>query len=771
MAASDGLAILNIVPAEGSGGGPLTITGSGFGFQAGQVTVGGAAAAIASWTDTQVVVTTPAGEPGPAQVVLTVNGQTAPGPTFTYSPPLILRIVPAEGSSGGPLTITGSGFGPQAGQVTVGGTAAAIIFWTDTQVVVTTPAGEPGPAQVVLTVNGQTAPGPTFTYSPPLILRIVPAEGSSGGPLTITGSGFGPQAGQVTVGGTAAAIIFWTDTQVVVTTPAGEPGPAQVVLTVNGQTAPGPTFTYSPPAAAPVVSSVSPASGTIGNEVTITGSGFAGATGVSFGTAAGEFSVVSSSEITATVPAGASAGPVTVTGPGGTASSPEPFTVTPGIALSAVSGPPGTTVTVAGAGFGAYEAVDMYFGTARQALAVATGTGNFAGIAVPVPASAPDPGTAYLTAVGRHSGLGAQAQFSVLNTVTVTNPGTMHSPAEEAVGLRIPATDSASGQTLTYAATGLPAGLSINPSTGLISGTPTTAGTSTVTVTAQDTTGASGSATFSWIIYVISVTVTNPGPQTSAGNTAVSLQIQASASPSSLTIEYAAAGLPPGLSIGAGTGLISGTPSAEGEFAVTVTASAGGVSGSATFTWTIQDASVSVLSPGNLTSYLGGTPTLQIQASASPSSLTIEYAAAGLPPGLSIGAGTGLISGTLTAEGEFAVTVTASAAGGVSGYTTFTWTIKPNTVTVTNPGNQTSVIGAASLQILAGSLAGVPLTYAATGLPPGLSIDATTGLISGTAITAGDYTVTVAAQDTTGASGSATFTWTIQPALAPDYRM
>ena len=70
-------------------------------------------------------------------------------------------------------------------------------------------------------------------------------------------------------------------------------------------------------ATAPVVSSVSPASGTIGAEVTITGSGFAGATGVRFGAAAGKFTVNSASKITATVPAGASTGPVAVTGPGG----------------------------------------------------------------------------------------------------------------------------------------------------------------------------------------------------------------------------------------------------------------------------------------------------------------------------------------------------------------------------------------------------------------------------------------------------------------------
>ncbi|WP_083976157.1 putative Ig domain-containing protein [Kitasatospora azatica] len=85
------------------------------------------------------------------------------------------------------------------------------------------------------------------------------------------------------------------------------------------------------------------------------------------------------------------------------------------------------------------------------------------------------------------------------NTVTVTNPGTQSGTVGTAASLQISASDSASGQTLTYSATGLPAGLSIN-SSGLISGTPTTAGTSSVTVTATDTTGAAGSTTFSWTV-------------------------------------------------------------------------------------------------------------------------------------------------------------------------------------------------------------------------------------------------------------------------------
>jgi putative Ig domain-containing protein len=85
------------------------------------------------------------------------------------------------------------------------------------------------------------------------------------------------------------------------------------------------------------------------------------------------------------------------------------------------------------------------------------------------------------------------------NTVTVTNPGNQSSTVGTAVSLQIHATDSG-GAALTYGATGLPAGLSINTSSGLVSGTPTTAGTSNATVSANDSTGATGSQSFSWSI-------------------------------------------------------------------------------------------------------------------------------------------------------------------------------------------------------------------------------------------------------------------------------
>ncbi|MFF1869350.1 protease pro-enzyme activation domain-containing protein [Kitasatospora herbaricolor] len=85
------------------------------------------------------------------------------------------------------------------------------------------------------------------------------------------------------------------------------------------------------------------------------------------------------------------------------------------------------------------------------------------------------------------------------NTVTVTNPGNQSTATGTAVSLQLSGTDSATGQTLTWSATGLPTGLSIS-STGRITGTPTAAGTYNVTVTAKDTTNATGSASFTWTI-------------------------------------------------------------------------------------------------------------------------------------------------------------------------------------------------------------------------------------------------------------------------------
>ncbi len=85
-------------------------------------------------------------------------------------------------------------------------------------------------------------------------------------------------------------------------------------------------------------------------------------------------------------------------------------------------------------------------------------------------------------------------------------------------------------------------------------------------------------------------------------------------------------------------------------------------------------------------------------------------------------------------------------------------------VTVVNPGNQSTTVGEApTLPIQASSdPSGGELTYSAEGLPPGLTIDVTTGVISGKAITAGSYVIVVTVTHSTGATGSTTFVWEVK---------
>jgi Zn-dependent metalloprotease len=83
------------------------------------------------------------------------------------------------------------------------------------------------------------------------------------------------------------------------------------------------------------------------------------------------------------------------------------------------------------------------------------------------------------------------------------------------------------------------------------------------------------------------------------------------------------------------------------------------------------------------------------------------------------------------------------------------------TVTVSNPGNQSTTTGAAVNLPLTASGGTAPYTWSATGLPAGLSINASTGVISGTATTAGNSSVTVTATDSASHSGSASFSWTV----------
>ncbi|MEY9910294.1 O-glycosyl hydrolase [Catenulispora sp. MAP12-49] len=158
------------------------------------------------------------------------------------------------------------------------------------------------------------------------------------------------------------------------------------------------------------------------------------------------------------------------------------------VALNTGSGADPITYSLANTGVANGATVTPYL-TNNSNTVAAQGTSTVAGGAF----SATVPGRSLVTYVipgGTVSG----------NTVTVANPGSQTGTVGTAVtGPQIQGTDSAAGQTLTYSAAGLPTGLSIS-SSGLISGTPSAAGTYPVTVTATDSTGATGSAAFTWTV-------------------------------------------------------------------------------------------------------------------------------------------------------------------------------------------------------------------------------------------------------------------------------
>ena len=379
-----------------------------------------------------------------------------------------------------------------------------------------------------------------------------------------------------------------------------------------------------------------------------------------------------------------------------------------------------------------------------------------------ISASATDIGSFATTVTVDDGTTTASATFNW--TVDADGPVTMSTPSAQSsteggtAALSLSASDSSSG-TLKYFATNLPPGLKINPSTGSISGTEAlgdaAAGPYAVTVVATDGIH-SAAEKFTWTVTSPVSLATVPGQSTSEGAT-VSLSVSGSDS-SSGTLSYSAVGLPPGLKINPGSGAITGTlavgAAAVGPYTITVTAADGTYSARTTFTWTVTSP-VTLTSPVNQSNTEGDTVSLSLSGSDS-SSGTLSYSAVGLPPGLSIDPSTGQITGTVAAGayagGPYSVKVTASD-GTYSASQSFTWTVN-NPIAITDPGEQFVLEGGAvSLPIQANNAHSGSRTFAAFNLPPGLSINTTTGVISGTlsttAAAAGPMSSTITVTDGT----------------------
>ncbi|MCP4994108.1 MAG: type I secretion C-terminal target domain-containing protein, partial [Gammaproteobacteria bacterium] len=179
-----------------------------------------------------------------------------------------------------------------------------------------------------------------------------------------------------------------------------------------------------------------------------------------------------------------------------------------------------------------------------------------------------------------------------------------------------------------------------------------------------------------------------------------------------------------------------------------------------------SNAAPEIANPGDQSSAEDDAISLQIITTDPDASDTLSYSAADLPDGLNIDTNTGLISGILSfgSEGTHSVTVTVSD-GSTSVDAAFSWTVTGTNQApaISNPGAQSSAEGAViQLPITASDADGDSLSYSATGLPDGLSINATTGIISGTLSfgSEGTHSVTVTVNDGS-TSVDAAFSWTV----------
>ena len=198
---------------------------------------------------------------------------------------------------------------------------------------------------------------------------------------------------------------------------------------------------------------------------------------------------------------------------------------------------------------------------------------------------------------------------------------------------------------------------------------------------------------------------------------AFSYQITATNTPTS----YGATGLPAGLSVNTGTGLISGTPTSAATSTVTLSATNSAGTGNATLTLTIAAASPVITSATTASGRVGSAFSYQITATNAPTS----YGATGLPAGLAVNTGTGLISGTPTSAATSTVTLSATNSAG-TGNATLTLTIAAASPVITSATTASGRVGSAfSYQITATN---APTSYGATGLPAGLSVNTGTGV-------------------------------------------
>jgi hypothetical protein len=486
--------VTGISPTSGStaGGDTVVLTGAGF-TDTISVDFGPAKAPSFSVdSDTQITVTSPAGSAGTVDITVTTaagKSSASAADQFTFIlTPVITGLNPTTGSptGGDTVVIAGTTF---TGATGVGfGTKPATSFTvdSDTQITAISPPGT-GTVDVTVTTpagTSATSAADQFTFAvpgAPVVTSLTPSSGAAAGGDTVTIAGNGFAGATAVAFGPRPAASFTVDssTQITAKSPSGTGTVDVTVTTPLGTSAVvgADQFTYAPPVA-PVVIGLSPAMGAPsgGDTVTITGTGFTGATMVMFGTAmATTVSVDSDTEITATSPAGTGTVDVTVTTPGGTSATGPADQFTYAVSTAPVISSLNPT---SGAGAGGDTVV-------------ITGTGFTGTTAVSFGANA--------------------ATFSVDSDtqITATTPG---GSGTVDVTVTTPAGTSATGPAdqFTYVGLGLPAVTGVSPGTGSSSGGDQVVVTGIGFTGATDVSFGPNSASFFSVDMDTQITVTTP---------------------------------------------------------------------------------------------------------------------------------------------------------------------------------------------------------------------------------------------------------------------